>query len=222
MARRRARLQIRELRTRLHDFGGSEFAGQIRPGRRLPDFAEELRATVWTLKQDAPTVVGLIGFLTDWAWRYAQEYQVTLRLKLPVQAVRPRPVDFEVAEAFQAHVRVAMSHLVEHLGARALDLVIAQDGRILKVEVQAPAVASMPRTDVRSVSASERPPGREDPAVRLQKLRNQFRAVGGQWAMETSPPDGLVLRAECTRRKTRRRWKGSSRPPTAPSGAACV
>jgi len=192
-ARHRARVQIKDLRSRLHDYVGSEIAGVRVPGQRLPELAEELRATIWTVKQEAPTVVGLIGFLTDWAWRFATEQKVTLRLNLPQQAVKPRPIDFDVAEAFQAFVRVAMTHAVDHLGARSLELGIASNGRAVDIELQVLANERGKEAEP-APGAAERPEA-QDSGRRLEKLRAQIEAVGGVFEFQANRGGEVKLRA---------------------------
>ncbi|MGE3310172.1 MAG: hypothetical protein AB7O66_09405 [Limisphaerales bacterium] len=192
-ARRRALAQVKDLRSRLHDFVGSEMAGVRVPGRRLPELAEELRATIWTVKQDAPTVAGLVGFLTDWAWRFANEQKVTLRLNLPRQAVKPRPIDFDVAEAFQAFVRVAMTHAVDHLGARRMELAIASTGRALEVALRVPADECGGAKEPGQGAVEG--PGGEGQARRLEKLREQLEAVGGVFECKEHPDGEVTFRA---------------------------
>jgi len=136
LARRRAQFEIETIRSRLHDFVGAELARADTSDQSLQGFVEELKATIWTLKQDAPTVHGLIGYLSDWAWRFAKERGVELRLDLPRHAVKHRTVDFEIAEALQAVVRQALTDAAEHAGAGVIQLVVALDRRQLTIEIR--------------------------------------------------------------------------------------
>jgi len=201
-ARHRARVQVQTLRARLHDFVGSEIAGVPTQGQRLPELTEELRATIWTVKQQSPTVVGLIGFLTDWAWRFANEQKVTLRLDLPKHALKPLPIDFDVAEAFQAFVRVAMTHAVDHLGARSLELCVASSGRSLHVELRVLAKSDRGATEPGG-SGTERP-GTDAQDLRLEKLRAQIEAVGGTFELQADAEGEVTLRASAPLRPLRK------------------
>ncbi len=135
-SRRRTQLEVETMRSRLHDFVGAELAGANPPDRRLRRFMEELRATVWALKQDAPTVAGLIGYLSDWAWRFAREKAVTLRLDLPRHEVRHQVIDLEIAELFQAILRRALAEAVETQEARRIELVVVVERKALTMEVR--------------------------------------------------------------------------------------
>lgn len=135
-AHRRTRRQIEQVRSRLHDFVGSELAGLPQHPLPMPPLADELRATVWAAKEDSPTVAGLIGFLADWSWRFAQENRIQLRLDLPRERVRAQRMDFEVAEAFQAHVRTALHLAVGDAQVTSIELIIRAKRRWLDVEVR--------------------------------------------------------------------------------------
>lgn len=135
-AHRRTRRQIEQVRSRLHDFVGAELAGVPRQQLPMPQLADELRAAVWAAKEDSPTVAGLIGFLADWSWRFAQEHGISLRLDLPREQVQAQRMDFEVAEAFQAQVRTALHLGVDTMKAGRIELAIRSDRRWLEVEVR--------------------------------------------------------------------------------------
>lgn len=122
------------------------------------------------------------------------EQKVTLQWKLPRQVVRPQPIEFDVAETFQAFVRVAMTHAVDHLGARNLELCVASNGRSLHVELRVPRA----QPDVGTREPRDRQPGRPSTDIqgsRLEKLKTQLEAVGGQFEIEVDAGGEVRLRA---------------------------
>lgn len=187
LARRRAQREVETIRSRLHDFVGAELAGRSPPDRRLRGMMEELRATIWTLKQDAPTVAGLVGYLSDWAWRFAREHGVTLRLDLPHSVVGPRTIDFEIAECLQTIVRRALSDAVESGLARSI---------VLRIEVERRSIL----VEVRDDGSGERPP---DDGAWHECVRNW----GGSLEREVMAASGVTIRVRCPFRvKAWRLW----------------
>jgi hypothetical protein len=127
---------------------------------------------------------------------------VTLRLDLPKHALKPLPIDFDVAEAFQAFVRVAMTHAVDHLGARSLELCVASSGRSLHVELRVLAKSDRGATEPGG-SGTERP-GTDAQDLRLEKLRAQIEAVGGTFELQADAEGEVTLRASAPLRPLRK------------------
>lgn len=187
-AHRRTRRQIERVRSRLHDFVGSELAGVPRQHLPLPELADELRATVWAAKEDSPTVAGLIGFLTDWAWRFAQEHGIQLRLDLPRERVQAQRMDFEVAEAFQAHVRTSLHLAVSSWKATRLELAIRQDRRWLEVDVRLLEWQNAP---------AKKDQEKESREERWQPVHDALRSLGGELTVDGQNSTRVMMRARC-------------------------
>lgn len=136
LAWRSARGKLESMRHRLHDFVGSELCRLDTQDPRVRRVTDELRAVVWAAKQENPTVIGLVDRLADWAFEYASERGLELRLDLPGPEVGVARVGSGVAELAQATVRVALANVVEHARASSALLRIGVTDGQLRVEVE--------------------------------------------------------------------------------------
>lgn len=136
LAWRSARRKLARMRHRLHDFVGSELSQLDHQDPRLRRVTEELKAMVWAVKQERPTVAGLVHQLADWAFEYASERGLDLRLELPGPDVGSAFIRSGMAELAHATVRVALSNVVEHAQATSavLRIVVAAEQLTLVVE----------------------------------------------------------------------------------------
>jgi hypothetical protein len=136
LAWRSARRKLARMRHRLHDFVGSELSQLDHQDPRMRRVTEELKAMVWAVKQERPTVAGLVHQLADWAFEYASERSLDLRLELPGPEVGSAGVRSGMAELAHATVRVALSNVVEHAQATSAVLRIRVTDDQLSVEVE--------------------------------------------------------------------------------------
>lgn len=129
-------VQLSRVRRRLHDFVGSELSQISQPAPGFQRVTDELRALVWAVKQESATVSGLVKQITDWAWDYASERGLTLRLELPETQIPPARLNNATTELAQAFVRIALSNVIEHAGATRAVLRIGLEGNHLTLEVE--------------------------------------------------------------------------------------
>jgi hypothetical protein len=193
--------RVQAIRYRLHDFVGSELS-RLQPGdRRLRRVADELRATIWTVKQDRPTASGLIGAMADWAWDYAQEQQFTLRLDLPLGPNEHWPVDGHVAETAQAAVRIAMANVVEHARATSALLRIRATETDLTLEVQDDGGGF-------DIGILEGPSLEKRGHRGLLTLRRRVQGLGGRFEVTSRAGGGTQFRVRLPNRAGRSGWFG--------------
>jgi hypothetical protein len=182
---RSKRVQLETLRRRLHDFLGSELSGFNASDPRLRRVLEELRAMVWTFKQDRLCFEALARQLSDWAFRFASERGLRLRLEIPEEPAGPDPVDPRTAEAAHAAVRVALSNVVEHARATEAIMRVRKRGSELIIEVEDNGRGMDPTRDVFDPNWTKTSGSRG-----LSGLRRQAQQLNGSVALESGACGG--------------------------------
>ncbi len=180
-----ARVKLENMRHRLHDFVGSELCGLGHEDHRIRRVIDELRATIWTIKQESPTLCGLIGELTDWAWEFASGRNLRLQLDLPEEEVAGTRVDGRAAETAHAAVRIALANVVEHAHATSALLRLHVTATELLVEVE----------DNGMGNDSERLNGQRVQVAgsRGLTLRSRVEQLGGSFVLSTATGLGTRL-----------------------------
>jgi hypothetical protein len=186
LAWRSAGRKLARMRHRLHDFVGSELSRLDHQDPGMRRVTEELKAMVWAVKQERPTVSGLVHQLADWAFEYASQRGLELRLELPGPDVGPAHVRSGVAELAHATVRVALSNVVEHAQATSAVLRIRVTQVQLSVEVEDNGVGFQEEL---LKEAHARRMGSQG----LRGIRGRVERCKGSFSVENVPGSGMRL-----------------------------